>query len=280
MAIVVTGASGLLGREVVAELERRGESVVSPAAAELDVTDPDAVEDIVAGARPRAVIHCAAVADVDACGRERERAWQVNAESPGYVGASCARHGARAVCVSTDYVFAGDAGRAYVEDDPVGPINYYGETKLAGERAAAAACEDCVVARVSWLFGSGRPTFVTWLAEQARYAVGPIAVSDQRGTPTSATAAARALCDLAIIPGARGVFHVSCAGDATRVEIARAVLDHLRSTRDVVVTSFTEPPAEDCRRPHDTRLAHPRLGDVGIRMPRWQTELVEFLDRL
>ena len=132
---LVTGAGGMLGTDMVAALTSRGEPVTGMDRAGLDVTDAAAVSDAIAGGRPDVVVNCAAWTAVDDAEASEEQALAVNAGGAANLAAACAAVGARLVQVSTDYVFAGDAGRPYAEDDVPAPRTAYGRTKLAGERA-------------------------------------------------------------------------------------------------------------------------------------------------
>lgn len=171
MRWLVTGAAGMLGRDTVAELARRGEDVTGLDRAALDVTRPDAVEDAVAAHRPDLVVNCAAYTAVDAAEHDELRALRVNGDGPAHLARACARHGARLVHVSTDYVFPGTARTPYPEDAPPAPRTAYGRTKLAGERAVLTALPDaCAVVRTAWLYGAHGSSFVrTGLPDQPEF---------------------------------------------------------------------------------------------------------------
>ncbi len=132
---LVTGAGGMLGTDLVAALSARGEPVIGMDRASLDVTDAAAVTDAIAGSRPDVVVNCAAWTAVDDAEASEEQALAVNAGGAANLAAGCAALGSRLVQISTDYVFAGDAGQPYAEDDVPAPRTAYGRTKLAGERA-------------------------------------------------------------------------------------------------------------------------------------------------
>src|SRR3954469_8882523 len=149
MRLLVTGAAGMLGTDVVAAAARH--DVVALARADLDITDADAGRAAVRDPRPDAVINCAAWTDVDAAEREEAAATLINGDGAGHVAAAASEASAHVVHVSTDYVFPGDATEPYPEDAPTGPIGAYGRTKLAGERAVAAAAPDGhAIVRTAW----------------------------------------------------------------------------------------------------------------------------------
>src|SRR5918911_3387768 len=157
MRVLVLGSGGMLGRAVVRAAARHGHDVAALARAELDITDATHVARVVAAAEPRAVINCAAFTDVD--GAETNEAWalRVNGEGAGNVARAAAEAGARVVHVSTDYVFDGTKREPWLESDPVGPLQAYGRSKLAGERAVAAGNAEHAVVRTAWLFDAGGP---------------------------------------------------------------------------------------------------------------------------
>jgi len=227
--LLVTGAAGLLGTEVVAAARRRGHPVQASARADLDVTDREAVRGALAGApradRPTAVVHCAAYTAVDGAEAEPELAERVNRDGAANVAAAAAEAGAWLVHVSTDYVFDGDARVPYPPDHPAAPRCVYGRTKLEGERAALASSPSALVMRTSWLYGVGGRNFVTAMIARGRAeALAPgeptlRVVDDQRGRPTWARNTAEGILDL-LGHRARGAWHVADGGEATWLELA------------------------------------------------------------
>jgi dTDP-4-dehydrorhamnose reductase len=209
----------MLGRVVASAAQERGHDVVAVDIAEVDITDAAAVDAVVRDAAPGAVVHCAAWTDVDGAESAEAAALAVNGDGAGHVAAAAAAAGARIVHVSTDYVFDGDKDGPYVEDDPPGPLSAYGRTKLAGERAVAAAAADHAIARTAWLFGAGGKNFVdTVLRLGAEREELPV-VTDQVGSPTWVGHLAPALLDLAESAG-RGVFHVTASGTCSWYDLA------------------------------------------------------------
>ncbi len=269
MRIFLTGGSGLLGRALVAACD--GDELIAPSSREVDLTCDGAVEDAVARARPDAVIHCAALADVDRCQRDPYTAAQVNADGSARVARAAAAAGARLVAVSTDYVFGAARGRSLTEEDDPDPINVYGASKLAGERAALAACPGAVVARVSWLYDR-TGGFAGAVAARARRGERLRVFADQAGVPTSARVAARALRRLAE-QTVSGPLHVVCTGGATRLEWVGALLELIGGAAAVDAL-----PASDLAgapRPVDSRLDNRRARALGLVLPPWQEELAD-----
>jgi dTDP-4-dehydrorhamnose reductase len=276
MRLLVTGAGGMLGQDVVAAARAAGHDVVGLARAELDVTSAREVHDAVSAARPDAVLNCAAFTDVDGAEAAEERAAAVNGAGAGHVAAAAAAAGALVVHVSTDYVFDGRAHRPYREDDPAAPLGAYGRTKRAGEEAVAAAAPRHAIARTSWLFGPGGRNFVDTMlrlgAEREEVAV----VVDQVGLPTYTGHLAAALVDLAERE-ALGVHHMAGGGEPTswnglaREAFAQAGL------RCRVRPATTAEMARPAPRPAWSVLGVTRAGTP--RLPDWREGLRAHLAR-
>ena len=184
MHILVTGAQGMLGRDLVPYLESRGHRVTG-IDMEVDITDPSAIAHAVRAHAPDAVINGAAYTNVDAAEEDEATATRVNGDGAGNVAAACAALGIPMVQVSTDYVFDGTAGRDYAEDDPVAPMGAYGRSKLAGERAAVAAHPGGVrIARTAWLYGAHGRNFIDTMRGLGCERDEVTVVADQVGCPT------------------------------------------------------------------------------------------------
>ena len=222
MRLLVTGAGGMLGRDVVRAAEAAGHGVVALARSTLDVTDAAAVRSTLGEARPDAVVNCAAWTDVDGAEADEAAATLVNGAGAGYVADAAAAVGASVVHVSSDYVFDGTKDAPYVESDAPAPLSAYGRSKLAGERAVLGGEGARAVVRSSWLFGVGGRNFVeTMLAlgtERGEVRV----VGDQIGCPTYTGHLAPALVALAQ-GAATGTFHVTGAGAASWHGFAREI---------------------------------------------------------
>lgn len=281
---LVTGCRGQLGSALVAQLEGQGESVRALGHAELDVADPAAVRSVLASlpSGTRIVVNAAAFTHVDRCEREPEAARRGNAEAPAVLAAACLEAGAHLVHPSTDYVFPGDAERPYRETDPTGPRSVYGRTKLEGERAVLAGSEGFLVVRTSWVFGRGR-NFVASILAQAELrrrgeVEGPLrVVGDQRGRPTYAADLARAIRRLVEV-GARGLYHVANAGEATWWDLARACLDEAGFRGLEVERIRTRDLEVGAPRPAWSVLDCSKAERAGVRMRSWREALRAYLD--
>jgi dTDP-4-dehydrorhamnose reductase len=225
MKLLVTGAGGMLGRAVVEAAQRRGHDVRAATRADLDIADAEALRRALAAAHPRAVVNCAAYTDVDGAETDRFAAFAVNGKGAGNVAAAAAGIGAAIVHVSTDYVFDGTKREPWLESDAVAPLGAYGASKLAGERAVAAANPAHAIVRTAWLFGAGGRNFVDTMlalgAEREEVSV----VTDQIGCPTWTGHLAAALVELAERPGAAGVHHIAAAGSCSWNELAIEVFE-------------------------------------------------------
>ena len=220
MRLLVTGAGGMLGQDVVRAAEAAGHETVALLRDDLDITDRAAVEQALRTERPEAIVNCAAWTDVDGAEEHETAAHAVNAAGAGYVGAAAATIGARVVHVSTDYVFDGRAEQPYVESAAAAPMSAYGRTKLAGERAVAEAGGRAVIVRSSWLFGVGGKNFVATMLALADGRDEVSVVTDQIGCPTWTGHLAPALVALAA-QEQQGVIHVAGAGACSWHELAR-----------------------------------------------------------
>jgi dTDP-4-dehydrorhamnose reductase len=225
--ILVTGAAGQLGAAVMEAAARRGLDAVGLTRAELDIADAARVREVFERVRPIAVINCAAYTNVDGAETDRDGAFRVNELGSRVLAEASRDAGAHLVAVSTDYVFPGTQPEGYAEDDATGPINVYGESKLAGEVAISEVLGDAAcIARTAWLFSAQAPNFVQTIAKAARERDALDVVDDQRGNPTWCGHLAEALLTCAT---ARlgGTHHLVDAPEATWKDLAAAVVEEL-----------------------------------------------------
>ncbi|MEA2355733.1 MAG: dTDP-4-dehydrorhamnose reductase [Solirubrobacteraceae bacterium] len=272
--VLVTGAGGMLGRDVVGAAGAGGLEAVGLGRAELDITDPAAVGAALGDVRPDVVVNCAAWTDVDGAEDHEEAAFAVNATGAGVLARAATRVGARLVHVSTDYVFDGAAARAYRESDPVAPGSAYGRTKLAGEDAVLAAGGGHVVVRSSWLFGPGGrcfPATMLGLADAGRREVG--VVVDQVGCPTFTGHLAPALLE-AGARGAPGVHHIAGAGHCSWHELAVEVFRRAGVDMRVRVLTTAEMP-RPAPRPAWSVLGSERPDPIVL--PAWEDGVAAYL---
>lgn len=220
MRVAIFGAGGLLGRALARAGAAAGDEVFAFSHAECDIADERAVGTALARAPVAVVFNAAAMTDVDRCEIEREAARRANQDGPAILAALARCAGARLLHVSTDYVFSGEKDGPYAEPDPPGPLNWYGETKRAGEQAVLDADPRHVVVRTAWLYGPGGKSFVARIPEILRARGEIAAIEDQRGSPTAVSELAPLLCALAR-RASGGIYHAAGRGAASYFEIAR-----------------------------------------------------------
>jgi dTDP-4-dehydrorhamnose reductase len=271
--LLVTGAGGQLGHDVVAAGTSGGEDVLGLGHAELDVGERSAVLDAVTAWRPDVVVNCAAWTAVDACESDPERAMRSNGLGVRWVAEACDSVGAHLVQLSTDYVFDGRLARPYHEWDRTNPLGVYGATKLAGEREALVLGPAATVVRTSWVSGEHGANMVKTilrLLAAGGDAPGRLAfVDDQRGCPTFTADLAPLLLRLAA-ERRSGVHHVTNQGAVTWFEFARAVTAAAGYDPDVVrpiATAELDPP-RPAPRPANSVLDNAALRDAGIPLLR------------
>jgi dTDP-4-dehydrorhamnose reductase len=274
MRLAVIGAGGMLGQAVVAAATGRGWEVAAPTRAQGDVTDAAGLRAAIAAAAPDAVVNCAAWTDVDGAEDDEDAATTLNGEGAGNVAAAAAACGARIVHVSTDYVFDGTKRDPYVESDRVAPASAYGRSKLAGERAVAAAARDHAIARSAWLFGAGGRNFVDTMLRLGAERDEVRVVIDQVGCPTWTGHLAPALLDLAA-GDTTGVFHVAAAGRCSWHELAVEAMRRAGLACDVAPTTTAEFP-RPASRPAYSVLRSERAETPLL--PAWQDGLAAYLE--
>lgn len=272
--LLVVGANGMLGREVVAAARVAGHEVTGRDVESIDITDAPATARLVAADAPQAVVNCAAFTDVDGAEQREQDALAVNGAGAGNLAAAAAAAGARIVHPSTDYVFPGDASEPYVESSPTGPRSAYGRTKLAGELAVAAAHPDHAIVRTAWLFGVHGSNFVDTILRLASERETIQVVDDQVGSPTWAGHLAPALVELAGRE-ATGIFHAAGAGRCSWFQLAREAVARAGIPCEVEPTTTAAFP-RPAPRPAFSVLASERGADA-ITLPPWREGLAGFL---
>ena len=213
---LVTGAAGMLGRDLTALLAARGEEFTAFGRADLDITDAAAAAAAVSSVKPDVVVNCAAWTAVDAAEEQEPQALAVNGRGAANLAAACAQAGALLVQPSTDYVFDGNARVPYAEDAATAPAGAYGRTKLAGEQAVRAALPDgSYVVRTAWLYGAHGKNFVKTMLRLARNGTAPGVVADQHGQPTWTADVAEQVCALIAASAPPGVYHATSSGQTS-----------------------------------------------------------------
>ncbi|WP_347312547.1 dTDP-4-dehydrorhamnose reductase [Defluviimonas sp. SAOS-178_SWC] len=285
MKALVFGTTGQLGIEL-ARRAPRGAALIALGREVADLTQPGACAALIATATPDIVINAAAYTAVDAAESDRETAHLANTTAPGAMARAATQAAIPFLHVSTDYVFDGTGTRPWREDDPVAPLGAYGQTKLDGERAIAAAGGPHAILRTSWVFSAHGKNFVKTMlrlgAERDTLSV----VDDQRGGPTAAADIADALWTIATAfrdgRGQSGLFHFSGAPTVSWADFADAIFD--RATlphRPVVARIPTSAYPTPAKRPANSALDCSRIRAVyGIEQPDWRRSLSEVIREL
>jgi dTDP-4-dehydrorhamnose reductase len=273
--VLVTGAGGMLGRDVVLAAGNAGHDVVGFGRNELDVVDERTVTSKFELERPDVVINCAAWTDVDGAEEAEETAMAVNYAAAGAVAAAAAAIGASIVYVSSDYVFDGAKGAPYVETDQTAPLSAYGRTKLAGEEATASANKRHYVVRSSWLFGIGGSNFVETMLRLASTQNEVLVVRDQVGSPTYTWHLAYGIVRL--IEGIEyGIHHMAAAGACSWYDFAREIFEQAR-VECRVLSATTDMLGRPAPRPAYSALTSQR--EHAIELPPWQDGLRAYLSQ-
>lgn len=274
MRLLVTGGRGQLGRAIAS---RGGDGVRAVGVDELDVRDAAQVSRVIAAFEPKAVINCAAYTKVDRAEVEAVRAYEVNHFGAEVVASACQERGIPLVHVSTDYVFGGVARRPYDEDAQIAPINIYGSSKAAGERAVHVA--GGIVIRTSWLFGEGGPSFVHTIGRLALERPVLRVVADQWGRPTYVGDLAEVLVDVASLAVERrplaATYHYCNEGAVTWHGFASTIVEALRQIAPAAVVCQRIDPITTAEYP--TRALRPaysvldtsRIATLGVVPPSW-----------
>lgn len=279
MRVLITGANGQVGRELQRVIWPAGTVLLPLSSDQLDITDRDAVMEIVVEARPDVMVNAAAYTGVDTAEDEPDRAHLVNATAVGHLVAAADQNGVALIHLSTDYVFDGSKDDWYVETDPTAPIGAYGHSKAAGEQAARSAQRSAVL-RTAWVYGALGNNFVTTMLRLARERDELGVVDDQFGCPTAAGDIAAAVAVLAVAfcspsPPRHDLYHVCSPDDASWHEFAMAIFDSSEVGFDGVCKKLTTPeyPTKAVR-PPNSRLRSERLAEeFGLTLPSWRTSL-------
>jgi dTDP-4-dehydrorhamnose reductase len=294
MKILLTGKDGQVGFELVRALAPLGD-VVAIGRGDCDLTDGDALRELVRRVAPDLIVNPAAYTAVDRAEAEPEAAFSVNARAPGILGEEARRLNALIVHYSTDYVFDGAGRDRYAETDQPAPQSVYGDTKLAGELAVATACERHLILRTSWVLGSHGGNFAKTILRLADERERLTVVDDQFGAPTSAALLADLTAHL-VRQYAReggdsfpyGVYHATASGETSWYDYARFVIEAARAAgkplrarpEDVLPVPTAAFPTA-AKRPANSRLDTSLFRHTfGLRLPPWQDGVQQVLRHL
>jgi dTDP-4-dehydrorhamnose reductase len=273
--ILVLGAHGMLGRDLMEILSPRNE-VIGWDLADLDITRERQTMEQIGPIHPQVIINCAAYTDVDGCETRKDQAFRVNGEGPKNLALVSAATKARLVHLSTDYLFDGSAHGPYAEGAPPNPLNVYGHSKLQGENHIRKILKDHLIVRTAWLYGSRGKNFVEAILRQARSGNELRVVNDQRGSPTFTRDLSGAIRNL-LSSSEMGTFHVTNSGACTWYEFALEIL-RIKGMNDIQVYPISsEELNRPAKRPANSMMDCSRYERVtGTKMPIWTEGLQKY----
>lgn len=284
MKVLVLGARGMLGQDLVPALQHAGHEVVSadrteaPGSLQIDITDLDQVRGVMADVRPEAIINSAAYTDVDGAEADQETAYRINALGTWNLALACQAGDIPLMYVSTDYVFDGAKGGGYDEYDATNPRSVYGRSKLAGEIHVQQLCPKHYIVRTAWLYGTGGKNFVETMLRAGAERPELRVVNDQWGTPTSTVDLALTMVRL-LASDRYGTYHATGEGACTWFDFAREILA-LAGIATPVHPQSTEELGRPAPRPAYSVLENRALRMGGFpAMKPWQEALQDYMQR-
>ena len=279
MKVLVTGYAGQLGYEVVRLLESRGIECRGVDMQDFDLTDEAAVLNYVREYAPTVIAHCAAYTNVGKAESEPEVCAAVNGMGTLYMVRAALSVGAKLVYISTDYVFPGTGTTPFEVDDPYGPRNVYGLSKVQGENAVRSLMTRFFILRTSWVFGKNGRNFVRTMRRLGREKSELRVVNDQIGSPTYAVDLARVICDM--IPTEKyGIYHVRNEGFISWADFAAMIMEKSGLSCRIIPVPSSEYPTP-ARRPLNSRLSGARLAEAGFApMPSVEDALNRYIAEL
>ncbi|WP_230977006.1 dTDP-4-dehydrorhamnose reductase [Proteiniclasticum sediminis] len=279
MRVLVTGARGQLGYDVVKELTRRGHEAVGVDKEEMDITDEKSVKDYLGTAQAEAVIHCAAYTAVDAAESNVDLVRKINVDGTRFIAEVCKAQDIPMMYISTDYVFDGNGETPWEPNAHRDPVNVYGQMKYEGELVMEELVSKRYIVRISWVFGENGKNFVRTMVGLGKKLGKVSVVADQFGSPTYTADLAVLLCDM-IETDKYGTYHATNEGICSWYDFAKEIF--VQAGLDVEVTpvgSDAFPTA--AKRPLNSRMSKDKLDEMGFhRLPTWQDALSRYVKTL
>lgn len=278
--VLVFGATGLLGSDVVAELRARGYDVEAPTRHEVDITNDLDLSAYFLGSQASVAVNCAAYTQVDAAEEHSDDAHALNAGAAFNIARYAMWRRARLIHISTDFVFDGSSNTPYREDDETNPLGIYGKSKRQGELLIAEKNPDAIIVRTSWLFGTSGRCFPLTILNAAREGRSLRVVSDQVGSPTYTVDLARAIVCLIEENPPGGVYHVANSGSASWHELACETLRCANISQEVLPIRTEDWPTP-AKRPKFSVLDTSKYQSLGLTaLPYWKDAIARFVQRL
>lgn len=280
MRVLVTGAKGQLGTDLMNELAKRGMDGIGVDIEEMDITDAEACRRVILSEKPDAVIHCAAYTAVDAAEDNVELCRRINGAGTRNVAAACREADVKMMYISTDYVFNGTGTRPWEPDDHREPLNVYGLTKYEGEIAIEELLEKYFTVRIAWVFGLAGKNFIKTMLRLGEERGAVSVVDDQVGSPTYTYDLARLLVDM-IQTDRYGRYHATNEGICSWYEFAKEIFSQAGMDQVTVTPVSSAEFAAKARRPENSRMSKAKLTENGFDLlPPWQDALSRYLKAL
>lgn len=275
MKVLVTGANGQLGYDVVKELQKQNIEYFGATRKDFDIIDFEATEKFITNYMPDMVIHCAAYTAVDKAEDEQGLCYLVNASATENIALICKKIDAKMVYISTDYVFDGTKKDFYEVDDKPNPVNVYGRTKLLGEQAVQKMLEKYFIVRISWVFGEHGNNFVKTMLRLGKEHKELNVVADQYGSPTYTADLAPLLIEM-IKTDKYGIYHATNEGVCSWAEFAEEIFKVAGMNVKVNHITTDEYPTK-AKRPLNSRLSKEKLKGNFRELRDWKNALKEYI---
>lgn len=279
MKVLVTGAKGQLGYDVVNELKKRNHEAIGVGSDKMDITDGASVEKIFKETKVDAVVHCAAYTLVDAAEDNKGLCMKVNVEGTKNIAKACKKIDAKMIYISTDYVFNGEGEKPWEPEDECTPLNVYGRSKYEGELAVEKYLDKYFIVRIAWVFGINGKNFVKTMLNLGETEDEINVVNDQFGSPTYTYDLARLLVDM-LESEKYGKYHATNEGVCTWYEFAKEIFRQAGLDMKINPVSSNEFPSK-AKRPYNSRMSKDKLEKNGfVRLPSWENALKRYLIEL
>ncbi len=280
MRVLVTGAKGQLGYDVMNELAKRGHEGIGVDVEEMDITKPELVEKVITESNVDVVMHGAAYTAVDAAEDNEELCRRINAYGTENIAKVCKKLDLPMVYISTDYVFDGQGERPWEPDDDRDPLNVYGQTKYEGELAVQNNLEKFFIVRIAWVFGVNGKNFIKTMLNLSKNHDTITVVNDQIGSPTYTYDLARLLVDM-METDKYGFYHATNEGLCSWYEFAVEIFRQAGIEMNVIPVTSAEYKTAKAKRPFNSRMNKDKLDAMGFeRLPAWQDALSRYLEIL
>ena len=280
MKVLVTGAKGQLGHDIMDELAKRNIEGIGVDVEEMDITDAETVRRVITESKAVAVIHCAAFTNVDGAEEKKEHCMKINGGGTENIAKVCGELGIKMMYISTDYVFDGQGTRPWEPEDERHPLNVYGQTKYEGELAVQKYLEKYFIVRIAWVFGINGNNFIKTMLKFSKTHDTLTVINDQIGSPTYTYDLARLLVDM-METDKYGIYHATNEGLCSWYEFAVEIFWQAGISMNVIPVTSAEYKAAKAKRPFNSRMNKDKLEENGFeRLPQWQDALARYLEEL